>query len=107
MWLPSVTHAQLNYTPKTGRSAGALFDNTALFISNMVIGLLFGIAIVGFFAGVIGYVSAGDNSEKRAQMTQYIVRSLIGIFVMFSIWGLLAFLFNSLGIAPGGSLKLF
>ncbi|MDQ3014559.1 MAG: hypothetical protein M3Q73_01700 [bacterium] len=61
---------------------------------NLVIPLLFGIALLGFMIGVIKYIASG-SAEKIKEARLYIVYSVVAIAVMLSIWSLALFLKNS------------
>lgn len=61
---------------------------------NLVIPLLFGIALLGFMVGVIKYIASG-SAEKIKEARLYIVYSVVAIAVMLSIWSLALFLKNS------------
>ncbi|OHA29052.1 MAG: hypothetical protein A3B08_00200 [Candidatus Taylorbacteria bacterium RIFCSPLOWO2_01_FULL_43_44] len=62
-------------------------------------------AIIVFFWGVARYISGGDDEEKRTSARNTMLYGIIGIFSMVSVWGLVYFLGNILGIEPGGALR--
>ncbi len=68
--------------------------NNLIDIVNAIIPLIFGIAIICFFWGVIKYIWAADPSKIK-DARNYMVFSVIGIAVMLSVWGLALFLKNS------------
>jgi hypothetical protein len=55
---------------------------------NTVIPLLFAIATVVFLWGVIMYITAGGEEDKRTEGRNYIIYGLIGLFVMVAVWGI-------------------
>jgi|GEM_PF-3535068 len=55
-------------------------------------------ALLLFIAGIIRYVVNADNDEERKKGSQFIMWGLIALFVMLSIWGLVAFIQNTLQI---------
>ena len=73
---------------------------------NRVIPILFLIATIVFFWGIILYITSGGDEEKRTEGRQYIIYGLIGLFVMIAVWGivnvLIGFFFpGGLGPTPG------
>lgn len=63
-----------------------------------IVPLLFALATVGFIWGIIQYFINPENEEKRSQGKSYMLWGLIGLFVMVSIWGLVAVFSNTVGI---------
>jgi hypothetical protein len=56
-----------------------------------------------FFWGVAKYITAGADEEKRAAARSLMIYGVIGVFVVFSIWGLVALLGSIFGVGSGGS----
>ena len=80
-----------------------LFDtlSTGNALANMLVGTIFTIAVVVFFWGLVQYlVSVGEQKGKGLQRMFY---GIITLFVMVSIWGLIALLQNT--FLPGGGGK--
>lgn len=69
----------------------------------VVIPILFTVALVYFLWGVIKFVIASD-ADDQAKAKTVIFRGVIGLFVMVSVWGLVAFIQKSLGVGSGGDL---
>lgn len=46
------------------------------------------LAVLTILWGVFGYITHGDEEEKRAEGKKFILWGIIGLFVMVSIWGL-------------------
>lgn len=59
-------------------------------------------AIGAFIWGVIKYVLSADNEEKRSEAKYVMVYGVVGVFIVFSIWGMVALLSNIFGIGIGG-----
>lgn len=53
-----------------------------------VLPLLFILATIVFLWGVILYITAGGDEEKRKEGRNYIIYGLIGLFVMVAVWGI-------------------
>ncbi len=60
------------------------------------VGLLFGIMWIGITWGVIVYLANSDNEAKRAEIKGYLFWAVIGIFVVFSVWGIIGILHSSI-----------
>ena len=54
---------------------------------NSVIPLIIGIAVLVFLWGLVSYVTAGADEEKKAAARGIIIYGIIIIFVMTSVWG--------------------
>ena len=81
---------------------GAPLDNTKAFfteakniITEVLIPLVFSLALLFFFWGVAKYIwSAGDAKEEGKKI---MVWGVIALFVMSSIWGIIGFLKTDIG----------
>lgn len=71
-------------------------------ILNIVIPILITLAVIYVIAGVIKYVTASDN-EKQAEGRTMIISGIVGLFVIVSIWGLVAVLNSTFGVNQGGT----
>lgn len=74
---------------------------TVAFILNIVIPILITLAVIYVIAGVIKYVTASD-SDAQAEGRTMIISGIVGLFVIVSIWGLVAILNSTFGINQGG-----
>lgn len=71
-----------------------------------IIPVMFALAIVYFFWGVIQYIrSAGDPKAADAGKS-IMIYGLIGIAVMASLYGLIAWLQGTLGVSGAGTVVL-
>ena len=68
---------------------------------NDVVPVLLGIAVVVFIWGVIRYITAGESDEKRKAGRNLMIYGIIAIFVIVSIWGLVAILQELTGTTGG------
>jgi uncharacterized membrane protein YidH (DUF202 family) len=71
-------------------------------ILNALIPFLITIALIVFIWGVIQYVSAGEDEEKRGKGRNLMINGIIALFVIVSVWGLVAVLNSTFGISAGG-----
>ena len=74
-------------------------------ILRALIPLLFGIALIGFLWGVAQFILNADNEEKRREGKKVMIWGIIGLFVMLSVWGLVAVIGGTFGIGvdPGAT----
>lgn len=67
-------------------------------IINPMIPLVFTLAIIFFFWGLAMYILRSGDPAKRKEGTQMMTYGLLGLFVMFSVWGLLAIVSNTFSL---------
>ena len=82
--VPSMLYAQVTNVSDLFR----LFRRTL----NSLVPVLIGVAIVAFLFGMIRYIKSADNEKTREEGRQYMLYSIIALFVMVSLWGLVAVL---------------
>src|SRR3989338_3486648 len=75
-------------------------------IVNYIIPIIGAVLIIYFFYGVIGYVNAGGDEEKRTAARNTMIYAVIGMFVAFSIFGLIQLLQRSFGVGDTAGLTL-
>lgn len=63
--------------------------------------ILLGIAVVVFFFFLIKYLIAGKNDPKeKGKHMQGMLYALLAIFIMVTLWGIIAFFGDAIGINP-------
>jgi len=75
------------------------------FLSKIIIPLLILLEIVIFIYGVIRYFMNSGSEAERTKGNKFMVWGIFAIFVTFAVWGLVAFLQNSLQIGAGGTIR--
>ena len=65
---------------------------------NAILPLLVGIAVLVLIVGIIRYITAGEDEERRGKARGLMIYGIIGLFVMVSMWGLVIFLGTTFGI---------
>ncbi len=65
-------------------------------ILTRLVPLFISAAVVLFLYGVLTYILAGGDEEKRTAGRQTMIYGIIAIFVMVSVWGLVNLLKDSL-----------
>ncbi len=69
-------------------------------IVNPLIRLVFLVALVYFLWGVFGYVRNSDSEEARATGRRHMLWGIVGMFVMISVFAIMAFILNTVGVSP-------
>ncbi len=75
-----------------------LISYVTCLISKSVIPLIFALATVVFIWGVVQYVINTDDEKKKSKGREFMIWGIIGLTVMFSIWGLVSILANTFNI---------
>ncbi len=68
----------------------------------VVIPILITFAVIWVIIGVIKYATASDD-EKQGEARSMIIHAIIALFVIVSIWGLVAILNSTFGINQNGN----
>ncbi len=72
--------------------------NLVEFVINPAVRLLFALAALYFMYGVFTFIRKADDSSAREEGANHILWSTIGIFIMASVWGIIAVLQSTIGI---------
>lgn len=70
-----------------GKDFKGLVDGIVSFVDSSVIPFLFALAFIFFLIGVARYFFS-ESDENREKGRQFVVWGLIGLVVLFSIWGI-------------------
>jgi hypothetical protein len=68
------------------------------YLVDMVTVLVVGLALIGFFYGLMRFIFAGANGKIEGK--SFMVWGVVALFVMMSVWGLVRFLQDE--FLPGG-----
>jgi hypothetical protein len=63
-----------------------------LSLIQLIIPLLLAVGVLGFFFGVVRYIFSAGNPDARAEGAKYMIYGIVALFVMVSVWGLVAIL---------------
>lgn len=70
-------------------------------INLVIVPVIFALTFLVFIWGVINYlILNGDDETKRSEGRQFALWGILGMVVLFSVWGLVNLLLSTLGIAP-------
>ncbi|MDO8482436.1 MAG: hypothetical protein Q7S86_01295 [bacterium] len=64
------------------------FVNNFTSVLNVLVPFVAGFGFFAFVTGVLKYVNAGGDEERLGKAKQLIAYGLVGMFIMFSFWGL-------------------
>ncbi len=67
-------------------------------ILNSIIPILLIIATIVFLWGVIQFITAGADEEKRGNARSLMIYGLIALFVMVAVWGIVRVLVQFFGV---------
>jgi hypothetical protein len=98
--VPTVTFAQGGggFSPSCSDVANlGDFIDLAGCLFNKLIPVLMTAAIVVFIYGIVVYIKNADNPEKRKEGNMTMLYGLLALFVMVSIWALVAILGETVG----------
>lgn len=81
------------------------FVNDLIILGNeIVIPIIFTLAFLVFVWGVAKYFilhgASEDSEDARAKGRQFILWGLLGMALLFSVWGLVNLLLSTLGLTP-------
>lgn len=65
-------------------------------IINKIIPVLFALALLGFFYGLVMYIFGAEDNKDKAKKTM--IWGVVALFVMSSVWGLVRFLGDAVGV---------
>lgn len=85
---PLVSLAQLGNVQTLVTSIGT--------IVNLIIPIVFAIALLVFFWGLVKYIWGAEDEKANAKKTM--IWGVVALFVMASVWGLVAFIGTAVGV---------
>jgi uncharacterized membrane protein YidH (DUF202 family) len=65
---------------------------------NSFLPFLVGLAVLLFIFGVVQYVMAGGDADKRKTGQAYMIWGIVALFIMVSVWGLVNLLGGTFGL---------
>lgn len=75
-------------------------------IKDSIFALLFAVAFALFAYGVIEYLINPADESKRSKGKEYVLWGLVGLTIMFSVYGLIGILQNSFGLEDSDSIPI-
>ncbi len=80
-----------------------LISNINRYVINPLIVLGFAVAMVVFLWGVFNYVRGAGDPKARETGRKHILWSVVGLAIMFTVFGIMTVISNSVG-GPTGSI---
>jgi hypothetical protein len=65
-------------------------------IVNLLIPIVFAVALLVFFWGLVMYIFGKEDDKAQAKKTM--IWGVVALFVMASVWGLVAFIGSAVGV---------
>ncbi len=74
-------------------------QNILLLVNQVIVPLIFAIAFLTFIWGIFNYffLSTGD-AAKQGQARSFMIYGILGMVVLFSVWGLVSISLNTFGL---------
>lgn len=72
-------------------------------ILNKVVPLIMTLALIYFFFGLAKYIFSAGDEEKKSEGRNIMIYGVIALFVMASVWGLVAVLQGTFDIGQGSA----
>ncbi|MDP2642170.1 MAG: hypothetical protein Q8P21_02680 [bacterium] len=69
---------------------------------NVALPVIIGLGVLGFFWGLVKFIFAQGNEEAKVDGKRIMLWGIVTLFVMVSVWGLVRFVGNALGVGQGG-----
>lgn len=73
-------------------------------IINKTLPILVALALLFFFYGLVRFILSGGDESAKVSAKHTMLWGIVALFVMVSVWGLVSFLGDALGIKQGQSL---
>lgn len=70
---------------------------------NLALPVIVGLALLGFFWGLAMFVFKSGDAEKQKEARSMMIWSVVALFVMVSVWGLVNFIGSTLGVEGGSA----
>lgn len=78
-----------------------ILNNVNTFILNPLIVLMFGIAMLVFFWGLVEFIAKAGTDEGRETGKRNMVWGIVGMFIMVAVYGIISLVLNTIGVSPG------
>ncbi|MDB5258836.1 MAG: hypothetical protein JWO73_44 [Candidatus Taylorbacteria bacterium] len=93
--MPEIAHAD---TAQATAVTKTILGPIMTYILQPAYMLLVALAVVVFIWGTAQFILSGEDSEKRSEAQQHILWGVIGLFIMFAVFGIVRFVGSTLGV---------
>ncbi|HEY4483122.1 MAG TPA: hypothetical protein VI953_03040 [Candidatus Paceibacterota bacterium] len=83
-----------------------LVDN-AIGLSNPLVGIIIGLALLYFLYGVAQFILAAGNEEKVKEGRETMMWGIIALFAMVALWGLANLVLSTFGLNDSSTVSNF
>jgi hypothetical protein len=83
-----------------------LLGKISEYILNPLIVLAFAVALLIFFWGIFQFISSEAAGTKRAEGQKKIIYGLLGMFIMFSAYGIIGLILDTFNLPAPSNLPL-
>jgi hypothetical protein len=111
--MKKIVYGLLAFAPVLALAQGKIVDTATSYatgfnkIINILIPAFFGLAVVYFFYGLAKYLLAGASDPKAHDAgKQIMIWGVIALAIMGTLYGLINFLADSLGVSKTGSVNI-
>lgn len=96
----------IDTTPRSNTSQLTDLIQSASKIVSMLVPTMIALGVLAFFWYLVQFIWKGaDDPKKHADGMKGMGYSILAIFVMVSIWGIIAFIGTTVGIGQGGGME--
>jgi hypothetical protein len=101
--LPAIAFAQSTGTINFSNIRGAI--NQVGELINILLPIVVALALLFFFWGLAKFILASGDEDAKDEGKRIMIWGVIALFVMASVWGLVAFVGNLVGVDQGQALR--
>jgi hypothetical protein len=103
--VPKATNIFAQCSAKINTLTDILYWFTGCVVGKSTVMLIIAVTVIVFMIGALRYIAqaGAGNAEYATKLRDYLVWSIITLFVMLSVWGLVYFIGATLGIGQGGN----
>ena len=66
-------------------------------VLGLIVPIIIGFALIAFLWGIVKYMWGASDEKQREESKMFMLWGIIGLFVMVSVWGLVAIIANLTG----------
>lgn len=77
-----------------------LLNNIIEFILQPLVLLMFAVALVSFFWGIVRFIASSESDEGRETGRRTMIWGVVGMLVMIGVYGVIRILLGTFGIPP-------
>ena len=75
-----------------------VLNNIIEFILNPILFVVFSLGVLLFMWGLVEFIAQPDNTDAHTKGIQHMIWGTVGMFIMVSVHGIIAFIENTFGL---------